>query len=47
MTDALGDAGYTVDRAADGEEALGKLRARTFHLVICDLRFEQPWSWLQ
>src|SRR5205814_10128675 len=35
MTDALGDAGYTVDCRADGAEALGKLRARTSHLVIC------------
>ncbi|MGE3176021.1 MAG: ATP-binding protein [Vicinamibacterales bacterium] len=38
VTDALQDAGYVVDRAADGEEALGKLRASTFDAVVCDLK---------
>jgi signal transduction histidine kinase/CheY-like chemotaxis protein len=38
VTDALRDAGYQVDRAADGEEALDKVRARAFDLVICDLK---------
>jgi CheY-like chemotaxis protein len=27
-----------VDRAADGERALAKVRARAFDLVICDLK---------
>ncbi len=38
VTDALRDAGYLVDRAADGEEALVKVQARAFDLVICDLK---------
>jgi len=38
VMDALGDAGYVVERAADGEEALGKVQARGFDLVICDLK---------
>ena len=36
--DALRDAGYVVERAADGEEALGEVRRRRFDLVICDLK---------
>jgi signal transduction histidine kinase/CheY-like chemotaxis protein len=38
VTDALRDAGYEVEHAADGEEALTKIRERPFDLVICDLR---------
>jgi signal transduction histidine kinase len=38
VTDALGDAGYVVARAADGEEALAEVSARQFDLVICDLK---------
>ncbi len=38
VTDALGDAGYVVARAADGEEALAEVHARQFDLVICDLK---------
>jgi two-component system NtrC family sensor kinase len=38
VVDALGDAGYVVERAADGEEALGKVLEKGFDLVICDLR---------
>src|SRR5437763_2093319 len=38
VTDSLRDAGYLVDRAADGEEALGRIRQQTFDLVICDLK---------
>jgi DNA-binding response OmpR family regulator len=38
VTDALRDAGYTVDHAADGEEALEKVKSGAFDLVICDLK---------
>jgi CheY-like chemotaxis protein len=34
----LQDAGYSVERAADGEQALIRLQARTFDVVICDLK---------
>jgi signal transduction histidine kinase len=35
---ALVDAGYAVEQASDGEQALVRLQSRTFDLVICDLR---------
>ena len=38
VSDSLRDAGYLVDRAADGEEALGKIKQQAFDLVICDLK---------
>ena len=38
VIDALRDAGYIVERAADGEEALTKVKAQAFDLVICDLK---------
>ncbi len=38
VTDALRDAGYVVERAADGEDALALVRAQQFDLVICDLK---------
>jgi signal transduction histidine kinase len=38
VTDALRDAGYLVERAANGEEALGKIQQQAFDLVICDLK---------
>jgi CheY-like chemotaxis protein len=38
VVDALQDAGYIVDRAADGKEALTKVTDRAFDLVICDLK---------
>jgi PAS domain S-box-containing protein len=38
VVDALRDAGYIVQHAADGEEALSKVKAGTFDLVICDLK---------
>jgi signal transduction histidine kinase len=36
--DALQDAGYLVEKAADGEEALARLGRRSFDVVICDLK---------
>jgi two-component system, cell cycle sensor histidine kinase and response regulator CckA len=38
VADSLRDAGYLVDRAADGEEALDRIRQQAFDLVICDLK---------
>ena len=38
VADALTDAGFVVDRAGDGEEALATVRERPYDLVICDLK---------
>ncbi len=38
VADALRDAGYLVEHAADGEAALAKVKAQAFDLVICDLK---------
>jgi PAS domain S-box-containing protein len=38
VADALTDAGFSVDRAGDGEEALGRVRGRAFDLIVCDLK---------
>ena len=38
VVDALRDAGYVVDRAADGEQALANVQAKRYDLVICDLK---------
>jgi CheY-like chemotaxis protein len=38
VAEALTDAGFRVDRAGDGEEALGRVRERVYDLVICDLK---------
>ena len=38
VADMLRDAGYVVERAADGKEALARIRTRQFDLVICDLK---------
>ena len=38
VAEALTDAGYRVERAADGEEALKCVEAAVFDLVICDLK---------
>jgi two-component system NtrC family sensor kinase len=35
---ALADDGFDVDRAADGEEALQRLREQPYDVVICDLK---------
>ena len=38
VTEALRDAGYIVQHAADGEEGLQKVKAEPFDLVVCDLK---------
>ncbi len=38
VSDALADAGFVVDRAADGQSALERVRSRRYDLVICDLK---------
>jgi two-component system cell cycle sensor histidine kinase/response regulator CckA len=38
VADALGDAGYVVERAADGEAALALVKSQAFDLVVCDLK---------
>jgi CheY-like chemotaxis protein len=38
VAEALGDAGYVVDRASDGIEALEQVRKRAYDLIICDLK---------
>jgi two-component system cell cycle sensor histidine kinase/response regulator CckA len=38
VTEALKDAGYVVDHAGDGEEAIAKVKQQAFDLVICDLK---------
>jgi signal transduction histidine kinase len=38
VSDGLSDAGFVVDLAGDGEEALARVSARTYDLVVCDLK---------
>jgi len=38
VLDALRDAGYVVEHAADGEAALARIRAQSFDLIVCDLK---------
>jgi signal transduction histidine kinase len=38
VADALREAGYAVEHASDGAQALQKVRAKSFDLVICDLK---------
>jgi two-component system NtrC family sensor kinase len=38
VADALTDAGFRVDRALDGGEALDRLRERHYDVIICDLK---------
>jgi CheY-like chemotaxis protein len=38
VIDALRDAGYAVEHASDGEEALAKIKEQSFDGVICDLK---------
>ena len=38
VQDAFRDAGFVVQHAADGEDALAKVRAQAFDVVVCDLK---------
>jgi signal transduction histidine kinase/BarA-like signal transduction histidine kinase len=38
VIEMLQDAGYAVEHAGNGEEALARVKARAFDLVICDLK---------
>jgi two-component system cell cycle sensor histidine kinase/response regulator CckA len=38
VAEALADAGFLVDRAGDGLEALEHLRGRAYDLIVCDLK---------
>jgi signal transduction histidine kinase len=38
VAESLRDAGFTVDRASDGLEALDRVRQQHFDLIICDLK---------
>jgi CheY-like chemotaxis protein len=38
VSEALSDAGLKVDHAGDGEEALARVRQKTYDVVICDLK---------
>ena len=38
VAEALVDAGFVVDRANDGVEALERVRARAYDLIVCDLK---------
>jgi two-component system NtrC family sensor kinase len=38
MSDALTHAGYLVDTAGDGEEALARVRQGAYDAVVCDLK---------
>ena len=38
VSEALSDAGFVVDRAGDGEEALRRVRSKSYDLIVCDLK---------
>ena len=38
VAESLSDAGFAVDRAGDGEEALKRVKGRVYDLIICDLK---------
>jgi CheY-like chemotaxis protein len=38
VAESLGDAGFVVDRAGDGEEAIERIKGRAYDLIICDLK---------
>jgi CheY-like chemotaxis protein len=38
VSEALTDAGFAVDRAGDGEEALRRVSLKPYDLIVCDLK---------
>ena len=38
VSEALTDAGFRVDRASDGQEAIGQIANQAYDLLICDLK---------
>jgi len=38
VAEGLADAGFVVDRAGDGEEALARVRDRDYDVIVCDLK---------
>ena len=38
VAEALADAGFVVDRAGDGEEAMARVKVRLYDLIVCDLK---------
>ena len=38
VSEALTDAGFRVDRAGDGQEALARIREQVYDLIVCDLK---------
>ena len=38
VAESLADAGFSVDRAGDGEEALQRVKGRAYDLIVCDLK---------
>ena len=38
VADALRDAGFEVDRANDGEEAIERTQSRAYDVIVCDLK---------
>jgi signal transduction histidine kinase len=38
VAESLADAGFAVDRAANGEEAIARVQERAYDLIICDLK---------
>ncbi|HVZ23953.1 MAG TPA: ATP-binding protein, partial [Vicinamibacterales bacterium] len=38
VAESLADAGFVVDRAGDGDEALERVKARVYDLIVCDLK---------
>ena len=38
VSEALTDAGFSVDRAGDGQEALRRVGVRSYDLIVCDLK---------
>ncbi len=42
LVDLLRDEGFTAEGAGSGTEAMRRLKAETYHLVLCDLRMPPP-----